>query len=155
MVVRQHCEYTLRMKKYLAVVLCVLISNSCWARTSHRNFAEVITEAEEGIAAVVVPGSLPGVGIAVGMAFFVSDEYLLTAAHVIRAAEKEPAMALYVPRFVPNTKRIGGSDSLQFEVTAIDNNFDIAVLHVKTKNRNKVHPFAIALGSLAPGTEVA
>jgi len=128
-----------------------ILCGSVFARTKSRQLMDVINDAHEGIAAVVLPGQY-GIGVAVGTAFFVSDEYLLTAAHVIKNAD---GAGLYLPIFVPGTKRIGGSDACAFEVVEIDDRSDIALLKIRCKPRRIIRPFRISIGSLPPGIEIA
>lgn len=71
------------MKILKSLLLVSLLFTISQARGKKRDFSAIIDEAHQGIAAVVVPGE-GGIGITVGTAFFVSDEYLITAAHVVR-----------------------------------------------------------------------
>jgi S1-C subfamily serine protease len=120
-------------------------------REKNEPFVSVINSAQQGIAAVVVPGP-EFFGLSVGTAFFVSDEYLLTAAHVIK---DRPNSSLYIPILVPNSSRLGGMDTLEFEVTEVSDDFDVALLKLKTRAKRKVLPFKLAVGTLPAGTEVA
>jgi S1-C subfamily serine protease len=138
-------------KVFLSLALCLTVQQGAFGRTKHRPFTQTIDDAQQGIAAVVIPGEY-GIGVAVGTAFFVSNEYLLTAAHVLRA----PNIAgLYIPMFVPNTKRIAGMEPIRFQVVEADDDYDIALLRATSKPRRQIRPFTIAVGSLPSGTEVA
>jgi V8-like Glu-specific endopeptidase len=151
----------------LNVVLCSCLLLLPGSRTRPRPLTEIVSEAQKGVAAVVVPAtvSIAGAGMmigsSIGTAFFVSDEYLLTAAHVIRAAPKE---YLKLPIFgaPPDVNRSVGTEVVQFEVIEIDDEFDVALLHLlsrplTTKKATSTHvrPFRVAIGSLSPGEAVA
>jgi S1-C subfamily serine protease len=132
------------------VLIALLLCPYSWGKRK-QDFVATIENANEGIASVVIPGQF-GVGVAVGTAFFISPEYLLTAAHVIRNA---PNSGLYIPSFVPQTKRIGGSDFVAYEVIEIEDDFDLALLHITAKPGRSIKPFTLAVGSLPVGTPVA
>jgi S1-C subfamily serine protease len=139
------------MKIIKSLLLVSLLFTISQARGKKRDFSAIIDEAHQGIAAVVVPGE-GGIGITVGTAFFVSDEYLITAAHVVRG---QRVTGLYVPAFEGGTTRIIGSYAMAYETVEISDEYDVALLRIVGKARRAVKPFILAIGTLHPGREVA
>ncbi len=142
---------TFRMRLLRPLLCLLLLVSTAQSRSKKHDFSSVIDEAHQGIAAVVVPGE-GGIGITVGTAFFVSDEYLLTAAHVVRG---QRPTGLYVPAFEAGTTRIIGSYAMAYEIVEISDEYDVALLRIASKARRPVRPFTLAIGTLHPGREIA
>ena len=57
-------------------------------KSVQKPFTEIVNQANHGVAAIVIPAGNNGLGIPIGSAFFVDEDYLVTNAHVILEAEK-------------------------------------------------------------------
>jgi S1-C subfamily serine protease len=124
---------------------------------AQKPFTEIVNMANHGVAAVVVPAGNSGLGLPIGSAFFVDEDYLVTNAHVIRDAQRRSGLGwgMYLPVFSEDGDRMVGYQFFGVEVTEVDDDYDLAILHVTSKPKRVPQPFSLAIGSLPVGTDVA
>jgi S1-C subfamily serine protease len=122
-----------------------------------KTFTEIVDVANHGVAAIVIPAGNYGLGLPIGSAFFIDEDYLASNAHVIRDAEKSAGehWGIYAPVFLENGSRMVGYQFFGVNVVEVDDDYDLAILHVTNKPRRVPLPFSLAVGSLPIGTEVA
>lgn len=130
-------------------------------RITALSLEEVAWDVMHGVVAVVIPEKNrtdAQLGVPVGTAFFVSDEYVATNAHVIREAESQSgngAWALRASYFDTKIHRIVGYQVLRAELVDINDSEDVALLKLKDRPDQPVRPFVLALGFPTMGTPLA
>lgn len=121
-------------------------------------FIQRVATAQRSVAAII-RGKEMGLGQPIGSAFFINpDGYLVTSARVVweadRLKKQGVPISLSFPSFYEDTNRIIGLDSVDCDVVALDEDYDIAILRAHDLKRSPGY-FELSVTAVPPGTQLA